>query len=344
MKSLPVYFNGLFSAGSKNAEAPASRPSPAASPFSAVVRKEVADQVRSWRFIILAALILLTFSGSMYVSVANISRAVANTGDPDRFFLYLKLLTITDGTLPPFHVFIGFLGPLLGISLGFDAINSEQSNGTLIRLMAQPVYRDTVITAKFTASLIVISTLFLSLSLLMIGGGLIITGVSIEPSEFVRIICFTALSIVYVAFWLNLSILLSVKFRPTATSALTAIAIWLFFTVFYQILLNIAIKAFLPDPGRLTPDQILSYNNVILTLLRFVPSQLYADATTTLLMPSVRSLGPLTMEQMAGAIPSPIPVRESLLVVWPQVSGLIAATVVCFALSYYLFMRREIRT
>jgi ABC-2 type transport system permease protein len=233
---------------------------------------------------------------------------------------------------------------LLGLSLGFDAINSEQSNGTLIRLMAQPVYRDSIINAKFVASLIVIGTLFLSLCLLMIGSGLIITGVRMEPSEFIRILCFVVLSVIYVSFWLNLSILLSVKFRQTATSALTAIAIWLFFTVFYQILLNIVIKAFLPDPNLLTQDQVASYNGIIITLLRFVPSQLYTDATTTLLMPSVRSLGPLTMEQMAGAIPSPLSLRESILVVWPEVSGLIAATVVCFALSYYLFMRREIRT
>lgn len=335
MKSQAAFFSGLFSAGSKSAEP---------SPFFVMVRKEVADQVRSWRFIILAGLILLTFFASMYVSLSNISKAVANYDDPDRLFLYLKLLTTSDGALPPFHVFIGFLGPLLGISLGFDAINSEQSNGTLIRLMAQPVYRDTVINAKFVASLIVISTLFLSLNLLMIGGGLYITGVSIEPSEFIRILCFVLLSVIYVAFWLNLSILLSVKFKQAATSALTAIAIWLFFTVFYQIILNIAIKAFLPDPNQLTQDQVISYNGIILTFLRLMPSQLYADATTTLLMPSVRSLGPLTMEQMAGAIPSPLSVRESLMVVWPQVSGLIAATVVCFALSYFLFMRREIRT
>ncbi|MBS0030068.1 ABC transporter permease [Chitinophaga sp. 22321] len=341
MKSQVAYFNDLFSAGSKSTRTGSLKP---ANPFWVMVRKEVADQVHSWRFIILAGLVLLTFVGSMYVSLSNISKAVADARDPDRLFLYLKLLTITDGTLPPFHVFIGFLGPLLGISMGFDAINSEQSNGTLIRLMAQPVYRDTVINAKFVASLIVISTLFLSLGLLMIGGGLIITGVKIEPSEFIRILCFVALSIIYVAFWLNLSILLSVKFRQTATSALTAIAIWLFFTVFYQILLNIIIKALLPDPGLLSQDQLQSYNGIILTFLRFVPSQLYTDATSTLLMPSVRSLGPLTMEQMAGAIPSPLSVRESLLVVWPQVSGLIAATVSCFALSYYWFMRREIRT
>jgi ABC-2 type transport system permease protein len=333
MKSQTAYFKGLFSAGSKSD-----------SPFFVIVRKEVADQVRSWRFIILAGLILFTFLGSMYVSLANISRAISNLRDPDRLFLYLKLLTTTDGSLPPFHVFIGFLGPLLGISLGFDAINSEQSNGTLIRLMAQPVYRDALLNAKFVASLIVIGTLFFSLNLLMIGGGMIITGVKMEPSELVRILCFVILSIIYVSFWLNLSIFLSVRFRQPATSALTAIAIWLFFTVFYQILLNIIVKAFLPDPRQLSESELASYNGIIMTLLRFVPSQLYTDATTTLLMPSVRSLGPLTMEQMAGAIPSPLPLRESILVVWPQVSGLIAATVVCFALSYYVFMKREIRT
>lgn len=343
MKSQAVYFNGLFSAGSKKINSPFKNGNTTA-PFWVMVRKEVADQVRSWRFIILAGIILFTFAGAMYVSLSNISKVVTDFRDPDRLFLYLKLLTTSDGSLPPFHVFVGFLGPLLGISLGFDAINSEQSNGTLIRLMAQPVYRDSVINAKFIASLIVVSTLFLSLNLLMIGGGLVITGVKIEPSEFIRILCFVVLSVIYVAFWLNLSILLSVKFRQPATSALTAIAIWLFFTVFYQILLNIVIKTFLPDPGVLSQDQLASYNGVILTFLRFVPSQLYTDATTTLLMPSVRSLGPLTMEQMAGAIPSPLSLRESLLVVWPQVSGLIAATVVCFAISYYLFMRREIRT
>ena len=61
-------------------------------------------------------------------------------------------------------------------------------------------------------------------------------------------------------------------------------------------------------------------------------------------MPSVRSLGPLTMEQLDGAIPSPLPLGESIKVVWAQLAGLIAATVVCFAVSYSIFMRREIRS
>nr|WP_199082763.1 ABC transporter permease subunit [Pedobacter sp. ASV19] len=314
------------------------------SPFSVMVRKEMADHIRSWRFIVLIGLIILTFVASMYVSLSNIRAAIGNANDPDHTFLYLKLLTTTDNSIPPFHVFLSFLAPLLGISLGFDAINAEQNNGTLTRLMAQPIYRDNLLLAKFVSALIMVGALFLVLTLLMIGGGLILTGVRMEPQELLRILGFVLISITYVGFWLSLSIVLSIKFRQSATSALTAIGIWLFFTVFYQIIVNLIIRSFLPDPSFLTQDQIQFYNEFILDLMRIAPNQLYTDATTTLLMPSVRSLGPMTMQQMAGAIPSPLPFRESIMIVWPQVSGLIGATVTCFALSYYLFMRREIRS
>ncbi len=108
--------------------------------------------------------------------------------------------------------------------------------------------------------------------------------------------------------------------------------------------MNVVVNAMLPASDYLTPEEVISYNNLLLSLLRLAPSQLYTDAATTLLMPSVRSLGPLTVEQMAGAIPSPLPFKESIMIVWPQVTGLLAATTVCFALAYYFFMRREIRT
>lgn len=317
--------------------------SPDRGPFRVMVRKEIADHIRSWRFAILIILILLTFIASMYVSLANIKSAVGNTKDPDHLFLYLKLLTITDNSIPPFHVFLSFLAPLLGISLGFDAVNSEQNSGTLTRLMAQPIYRDNLLLAKFVSAVVIVSSLFVVLASLMIGGGLVLTGVRMEPQELLRIMGFIVITIAYVAFWLSLSIMLSILFKQAATSALTAIGIWLFFTIFYQIVINLVIKSFLPDPSYLTQAEIISYNDLILNLQRIAPNQLYSDAVTTLLMPSVRSLGPVTMEQMAGAIPAPLPFKESIMIIWPQVSGLTASTVGCFAFAYYFFMRREIR-
>lgn len=312
-------------------------------PFWVLVIKEVADHIRSWRFIVLLVLILLTCLGSLYTSISNISKVTEKANDPDSVFLFLKLFTLSDGTLPPFHVFVGFLGPLLGISLGFDAINSEYNAGTLSRVIAQPIHRDYLINAKFVGALLVIGMLFFTLGFLVMGTGLIIIGIPPSPAEFWRIIFFILLSILYVAFWLNLSILFSIKFQQAATSALTAIAVWLFFTIFYQIIVNVIAKAMLPaDTGN--PYEMMNYQKFILGLLRLVPSQLYNDATTTLLMPSVRSLGPLTMEQVYGAIPNPLPLKESVMIVWPQLTGLIAATVLCFAFSYYAFMRKEVKS
>ncbi|HOS71261.1 MAG TPA: ABC transporter permease [Bacteroidales bacterium] len=311
-------------------------------PFRVIVHKEISDQVNSWRFIILLFIIGLTCFGSMYTALTNIGSAV-QANDQEGNFLFLKLYTISDGTLPSFFVFISFLGPLLGISLGFDTVNSEQTKGTLSRLMSQPIHRDYLINAKFVSALTVISVLFFALGFLFMGLGIIITGLPPTPEEFWRVVFFILVSILYVAFWLNLAILFSVIFRQPATSALACIAVWLFLTVFYNLIVNLIAKAIAPSAMAST-HQVFRYQEIIMTLMKILPGELYSDATTTILMPSVRSLGPLTMEQIVGAVPGPLPLGQSLLLVWPQLTGLIAATVFCFVLSYVTFMRREIRS
>ena len=158
-----------------------------------------------------------------------------------------------------------------------------------------------------------------------------------------RVVLFIMVSILYVSFWLNLSILFSVLFRQPSTSALSGIAIWLFFTVFYSIIVSVIAKAAVPS-ATATTQQVVSYQELIMNMLRVLPSQLFSDATTILLVPSVRSLGPLTMEQVVGTIPGPLPLGQSLLLIWPQITGLLAATILCFVLSYISFMRREIRS
>lgn len=317
------------------------RPARAMNAFWVIVQKEVSDHVRSWRFIVMVILLGMTCLGSLYTALSGIGNAI-KPNDPQDTFLFAKLFTLSDGTLPSFTVFISFLGPLLGISLGFDAINSEHNRGTLSRLMAQPIHRDYLINAKALAALIVISVMFFALCFLVMGIGLIKTGIAPTAEEFLRIICFIAISIGYVAFWLNLSILFSIRFRQPATAALCGISVWLFFTVFYQMIVNVIAKASAPNIMA-SEREIIGYQEFVQNLLRLVPSQLFSDATTTLLMPSVRSLGPLTMEQVYGTVPGPLPLTESLLLVWPQVTGLLAAALVCFALSYVSFMRKEIR-
>lgn len=311
-------------------------------PFRVMVNKEISDYIRSWRFLILLVLIFLTCLGSVSIAIANIDEAVKENGTGDSF-IFLRLFTASDGTLPSFFVFISFLGPLLGIIMGFDAINAEENKGTLSRIMSQPVHRDYIINAKFTAAITVLSVMLFSLGFLVMGSGLIAIGIPPTAGEFLRIVFFILLSILYISFWLNLSIFFSVKFRQPATSALAGIAVWLFFTVFYSILVSLIAKAAEPS-ATASARQVLYYQEFIINLFRVLPSQLFSDATTTLLVPTVRSLGPMTVEKIYGTIPGSLPLGQSLLIVWPQITGLIAATIICFVLSYISFMKREIRS
>lgn len=311
-------------------------------PFRAIVYKEIADHVRSWRFIILVAIIALTCFGSSFVALTGLSKAAKSISADDAFF-FLKLFTVSDGSLPAFFVFIGFLGPLLGLGMGFDAINSEHNRGTLSRLLSQPIHRDYIINAKFVAAFIVISLLLFVLGFMVMGVGLFAVGIPPSAEEFLRIVAFLLLSFVYVAFWLNLSIFFSVKFRQPATSALAGIAVWLFFTIFYPMIVNVVSRAMEPSIMS-SPAYIASYNWILKVMTYIMPNQLFSEATTTLLVPTVRSITPLSMEQIMGTIPGPLPLGQSLLIVWPQVTGLIAATILCFVLSYISFMKKEIRS
>lgn len=315
--------------------------------FWAIVQKEFSDYISSWRIIILLAIILLTCFGSLYTAVTTIQNAInANdsAGEIGRdAYLFLQLFTTSDGTLPSFITFVSFLGPLLGIALGFDAINSERNRGTLSRLMAQPIPRDYVINGKFVAALLLNSLLFFSLGFLVMALGIIILGIPPTVEEFFRIIFFLLLCIAYIAFWLNLGILFSVLFRQAATSALASIAVWLFYTVFYSMIVNVIARPILSSSAITTVEDVISRQGLILNLHRLSPNYLFSESTTTLLSPSVRSLGPLTMEQTIGAVASPLPLSQSVLLVWPQLTGLIAATLICFAIAYLLFLRQEIR-
>ena len=189
-------------------------------PFWVVVNKEISDHVKSWRFIILMGIILLTCMGSLYTSLTNIGAAI-KPNDPDGSFLFLKLFTASDGTLPSFVQFINFLGPLLGIALGFDAINSEQNKGTLSRMLSQPVHRDCIINAKFRGCIDCDRYNAVCTGIpRKWAGGLIAIGIPPTAEEFWRIVFFLIISVFYVAFWLNLAILFSLCFRQAATSAL----------------------------------------------------------------------------------------------------------------------------
>jgi ABC-2 type transport system permease protein len=128
--------------------------------------------------------------------------------------------------------FIAFFGPLIGLVLGFDAINRERASGTLSKLVSQPIYRDAVINGKFLAGVVTISIMLTALVMMLTGMGLFVLGVVPGVEEIARLLAYLVVSIFYVSFWLGVSMLCSILFRSTASSALTALALWIFFGFF----------------------------------------------------------------------------------------------------------------
>lgn len=309
--------------------------------LSAVVLKELADYLRGKRFLILSLIVGLTCFAALYTAAVTIRSTV---GRDELDFVFLRLFTTSGDSLPfSFISFIAFFGPLVGVILGFDAINGERDRGTLSRLLSQPIYRDALINGKFLAGVIVIAMVIYSLGLLVGGLGLILIGIPPTIEEFLRIFAYLTLSVIYISFWLSLSMFFSVVFRQTSTSALAGIAVWLFLAVFAGLLAGMVAEAVYPVHDTSDINRILAQTKLQQNLSRFSPATLYDEAVTTLLNPSIRTLGPIMVEQIIGAIKGPISFGQSLLLIWPHVVGLIAAALLCFAAAYISFMRQEIR-
>lgn len=308
--------------------------------LGALYRKEMADHIRSKRFLIVLCLILLTSCASVYGAVSVLSDAVAS--DPD--YIFLKLFTLSGNSIPSFTSFIALLGPFVGLTLGFDAINSERSEGTLNRLVSQPIYRDCIINGKFLAGATVIFLMVFSMGLVIGAVGLLTVGIPPTADEVGRVVALLFFTSVYICFWLALSILFSVLCRHAATSAMIVIALWIFFALFMSLVVNIVTNALYPADQVSTVGQVLDYYECQLALNRLSPYYLYSEAISTIMDPTVRSMNVILPQQLSGAISGYLSAGQSLLLVWPHLVGLLALTAVVFALSYISFMRREIRS
>ena len=304
----------------------------------ALYRKELADHLNSKRCFLIFLLLLVTTGASLGGAVSTLSDSTESTE-----FLFLALFTTSGSSIYSFATFLAFLGPLVGITLGFDAVGSERSQGTLNRLAAQPIYRDSIINAKFLAGATVISLLVAALGLFLCGAGLLIIGVPPGPEEVLRILAFLVLSAVYISFWLALSIIFSVVCRHGATAALAGISIWLFLSLFMSLVASGIANALYPLEGIEGFNNILSNYELTLALNRISPYYLFSEAATTILNPGVRSIGVVTMSSYSGAVSSSLSFGQSLLLIWPHLVVMAALVIAGFAIAYINFMRQEIR-
>lgn len=310
-------------------------------------RKELSDHLHSVRFQILFAMLAVVSFISLYGSIQTLGQAAQQTSDGQTAvseYLFLLLFTTSGSSIYSFATFIGFLGPIIGIMLGFDAINEELAQGTLNRLAAQPIYRDTIINAKFLAGAAAVLLTIFSIGGLMAGIGLITTGLIPTGEQVARFVIFLLMAVLYISMWMAVAEFFSVVCRHAATAALACIAIWLFLTMFQSLVASGIAGMIYPTSGYAGQVNVLKNYQLQTALCRISPYYLFSEITSIIMNPNVHSTNIVSiLQNQQGAIASYLTLGQSLLQIWPHIVVMIALTAAAFAAAYIAFMRKEIR-
>ena len=305
--------------------------------FGVVTLKEIADHFTSILVVVLVVVVTMAAVVVVSLGIGPIKETTAE--DP---FLFLRLFTRSSPL--PLVGLLSFLVPLIAIGLGFDAVNGEHNRRTLSRILSQPIYRDALLFGKFAGGLFTLTVGLIVLWLLVIGLGLLGLGIPPNAEEMARALVLLAVTIAYAGFWFALALLCSIVFRSAATAALVSLGLWLFMTIlwplFAPVLANVITSA----------GDILGVLESQQAFARLSPVVLFNEVVAVVLDPSIRSsqqsmlasLGLALIER--GAIPNaPIPLVQSVLIVWPQIVGLVAGTILLFVIGYIVFQRQEVR-
>jgi ABC-2 type transport system permease protein len=312
-----------------------------------VFRKELSDHFCSNKFLVLLALIYIAGLSSTYVALTNIREAASSLDK----HVFLYLFTTGGDVLPSFITFISFFIPIIGIVFGFDAINSEKNSGNLSRVLSQPIYRDSLINGKFLAGITTLFIIISSIVVIISGIGLFAIGVPPTSEEILRLFFFILICVIYGGFWIGLSMLFSVIMEKPAASILISISIWIFLMFFLPIIANAVANAMVPLDNATIADQIRNYS-IETAISRISPATLFSEAIVVLLVPvggnifinAVGYLQSYDLLQSGEMILNPLSLGQSMIQVWPQLVVIVALAIICFAASYIIFMRQEIRS
>ena len=313
-----------------------------------VAAKEFADHVTSARFYVLLLVLGLAAIVPLYFASDAIKSVASQITDSRFAFVELFLYSPADLPIPSVFAFVGIVAPLLGVAFAFDAINAERTDGTLPRLLSQPIYRDDVVNGKFAAGLAVITLALLAVVAVISGFGIVRLGIVPSAEEAIRLLAWLVISIVWVSLWLAFGLLLSVVIRRAATAALVGFGIWLLVAIFGQLAAGLVAGILGPifTAGAAVPalaTQVFSE-----TVMRFLPLTLYLESARVILNPTETTVStPTTIGQVAQwqqqVQGQPVAFDQSVLLIWPHVVVLLALTAICFAAAYVKFMRQEVR-
>ncbi len=322
---------------------------------TAIVKKEFTDFLSSPKFWIVFMIFVLMVVLAAFQGVRSYEKELEMYGEILRKSEEIK--SKTGGELPPHFTLsvpkptmlsafealtdsISVVGALLSLILGYGAISGERKK-TLKVLLSYPVYRDSVINAKFISRVLAIAIALLFT--LAVSTGIIISLLNITPSvdEITRILLFAFSSVVYMIFFLSVGISLSIPTKEDSTSLYACLMFWLISAVLISRIAFFVSGMLVPLPpaGSIDAEEkkefLMQRLDVANTVRSFSPSYHF-------LRFSGYMLSPYRTKEIFSKSYAPLPLSQSLAYSWHNISLLLIGATLLFIASYIKFMREDL--
>jgi len=180
--------------------------------FLLIAKKEIMDNIRNLWIIILTAIftmlvLIISYFGSMGHGWQDL-----------------------DATISVMMIIVYFLVPIIGLILGYAAVNREVESGSMNSLLTFPVDRWEVVIGKFLGLGGVLSfCIFVGFGI----SGLII-GLNVPNVDYGSYLFFIFSTILLGLVYMSLSMMFSTIFKNRSSSIVMAIFLWFFFAMIWN--------------------------------------------------------------------------------------------------------------
>ncbi len=130
---------------------------------------------------------------------------------------------------PDFLYVVRVVLSLVALLFGFDQVSREKEGGTLRLMLANPASRGSVLLGKWLGNFVSLAVPFLLVSALGIAVLSLDPAIRFSPDQAFRLVLILALSLVYIAFFLSLGILVSALTRRASSSLVILLFVWVLF-------------------------------------------------------------------------------------------------------------------
>ena len=318
-----------------------------------MAKKEFLDIIGEKKFMLIFATLLIVILVSAYQGGLSYSESQSSTGTTTTpsgqsggrgaatmvFGSAQSLSRSLDSMISNFSL----VGGVLAIAISFDTINNERQRGSLKTLLSYPIYRDSIVYGKYLGGLLAV--IMVSTVTFLGGMGLFInvTGIEMTADTVIRLAMFFGVSLIYMAIFLAIGLLLSIVLPSPSTSLLASMIVWL---ASIQLIPNVGyaigqilypVKMTFSSTGGPSFTQQAGFTTLRTIISGLSPSTAYENIVNSVLTTS-------SLEFTSGSpTVTSISVMNALMTSLPSLLYFVGLLVAIFAAAYVIFMRQEIR-